>query len=48
MAETVTAVVGLRLNQCTTICWFLRVLLFVFRLNLYELDYVVSEFQAML
>jgi len=39
---TVMAVVGLPLNQCTTICWFLWVLSFMFRLNLYELDYVVS------
>jgi len=44
----VTAVVGLKLNQCTTICWFPRMLLFVFRVNLYELDYVVIYFQATL
>jgi len=44
----VMAVVGLKLNQCTTICWFPQVLLFVFRLKLYEVDYIVSYFLAML
>jgi len=44
----VMAVVGLKLDQCTAICWFLRVLLFMFRVNLYELDYVVIYFQATL
>ena len=44
----VTAVVGLKLNQRTTICWFPRVLLFVFRLKLYEVDYIVGYFTAML
>jgi hypothetical protein len=44
----VTAVVGLKLNQRTTICWFPQVLLFMFRLKLYEVDYIVSYFPAML
>jgi hypothetical protein len=44
----IMAVVGLKVNQRTTICWFPRVLLFVFRIKMYEVPFVVGYSPAML